>query len=392
MTRRMASVSPNWHLVRIPVKPPPLKWWLMNPASRIQYAGIDAAGFSNDAELNGAAPPGLTIISGLVTERARQFGYIRQIKIYIRQVGLGIMKFKLFRPNGGNFDFVAESTDTIVGSGSQTLSLNTPLPCQPGDILGVYLFGDANNANLVKIGCKNAVGANLIRYTSGDISATDPFATTINNLVIDIEGLGISPCFTITGDSIASGYNFWQSFYDSGPAGSLSNEPWYSLRQLIKSDQIDGFEYQNHSKNAEIFTWIQSTGIVSALATGANRILIHCGINDIQAGRSWANVLANLNAIRLLIPDTVALFIDEILPWTAGSDANALTVRTWNSNLNDWCQHNNVTLIHCHDSLGQLRISTGELDDLKTIYDADGVHLTATGYSKLAFIVKTYLT
>jgi lysophospholipase L1-like esterase len=83
--------------------------------------------------------------------------------------------------------------------------------------------------------------------------------------------------------------------------------------------------------------------------------------------------------------------ISEILPWTAGTDANAATIRSFNGSLATWCAANGATLVLCHDTMGMIRASTGEIDDLNTAYDYDGVHLTATGVVKMAQIIKGYL-
>ena len=152
----------------------------------------------------------------------------------------------------------------------------------------------------------------------------------------------------------------------------------------------NSFEYQNMSLGSQTFAWVLSTGAPAAIAVQPRAILIHCGVNDIATARSWANVEADLDGIAALIT-TEDLWIDEILPWTNGSDGQAATVRTWNDNLATWCAANGAHLIACHDAMGQVRSGTGELDDLKTAYDQDGVHLSTAGVDALAQIIKTAL-
>lgn len=43
------------------------------------------------------------------------------------------------------------------------------------------------------------------------------------------------------------------------------------------------------------------------------------------------------------------------------------------------------------DVFGQIRISTGQLDDLKAAYSQDGVHLTQAGVDAMAAIWKSAL-
>jgi len=73
------------------------------------------------------------------------------------------------------------------------------------------------------------------------------------------------------------------------------------------------------------------------------------------------------------------------------NDVQAATIRTWNANLAAWCLSNNATLIPTHDAMGKIRVSTGQLDDLKTEYDADGTHITQLGVLKMAEIMSPYI-
>lgn len=132
----------------------------------------------------------------------------------------------------------------------------------------------------------------------------------------------------------------------------------------------------------QTYAWVLSTGVPNAIAAGAESILIHCGVNDVSTSRTWGQIESDLDDIKALLTGQ-ELFISEILPWTNGSDAENATIRTFNTNFAVWAAANGVTLISTHDQVGQIRVSTGELDDLKTIYDLDGVHLTAGGYFTL---------
>jgi hypothetical protein len=71
------------------------------------------------------------------------------------------------------------------------------------------------------------------------------------------------------------------------------------------------------------------------------------------------------------------------MPWTAGNDAQAAVIRAFNVNYAAWCETNAASLIHCHDAMAQVRPSTGKLDDMKTTYNYDGVHLTTAGLAAL---------
>lgn len=353
-------------------------YWIMPQDSRIQYAGIPVASFVNDVEFS----TGITCISGEPQHGVRQYGYIRRITVNVTVAGTGI-KFKLFRKNGAAYDFVSETQTFVVSSpGTITFDLTAPMACIPGDIVGYYISGG------VKVGAK---AGGLTRYVVADVIGSSAFGTTSAN-TSNLIALGISPYLVVTGDSIAEGYPGYESFYDTGPTGfTPTNDPATILRNLINGSQIGGFETQNHGDGGRTFSWIVTTGIVSALATLPGAVLIQCGVNDVNTGRSWAQVEANLDSIRSLVPATTRLYIREILPWTNGDDAQAATIRTWNASIATWCASNNATLIVCHDAMGQVRISTGEIDDLLAAYDQDGVHLNLAGYTALAAIDNQYI-
>jgi hypothetical protein len=105
----------------------------------------------------------------------------------------------------------------------------------------------------------------------------------------------------------------------------------------------------------------------------------------------WATIQSNLNTIKATILPWQHLFVDEILPWTNGTDAQVATVRTFNANLAVWCAANGATLVPCWGAMGQLRPSTGYFDDLKAVYDQDGVHLKQPGVDQMAAIWKAEL-
>jgi hypothetical protein len=147
--------------------------------------------------------------------------------------------------------------------------------------------------------------------------------------------------------------------------------------------------YINLCNPNKTLEWINTNTMRWATNTPATTLWVHCGVNDIAAGFVWSSALTNLNSIRSKW--TGSLIVSEILPWTMGSDANNLLIRTWNTNLAVWCATSSATLFQIHDSMGQTRGSTGQLDDLKTAYDSDGVHLTTAGKTNYAARAKLIL-
>lgn len=196
---------------------------------------------------------------------------------------------------------------------------------------------------------------------------------------------GQYPLLVVTVDSIAEGHGSsfpYHSFYHEGPSGNPNHEIWYLL-----SRKITGLTYENFAKGSTTFEWVQATALPDILKRNPRIILIHTGVNDINLGRSWTDIENSLNLISSALT-TEILVIDEILPWTAGTDEQADIIREWNENLAIWASTHNAVLIKCHDTIGQVRSSTGEIDDLKSSFaDGSGVHLSNSGVEEMADII-----
>ena len=304
-------------------------------------------------------------------------------------------KFKVFRYNTGTtlYDMVSESALVIPNGIEQayTVDLVTPLAVQMGDVPGVFI--PASNKIVTEV---TAPPINF-RYEAGDITTSHAFSqAAARSLELDL--FGYSPFLVVTGDSVPEGHNGATSWHGplhavnpgtgSLPGGTVTSEIANQIRGLIGDGKL--LEYQNLSLGSQTFAWVAATGIIAAHAALPNKIFILCGVNDVSTARIWADVETDLNTIKTTLT-TDKLYISEILPWTAGSDAQAATIRTWNAALAAWCAANSATLIVCHDAMGQIRVSTGEIDDLLAAYDQDGVHLSTAGVAALAGLWKNYI-
>ena len=327
----------------------------------------------------------------------RQIGKLKKIIIKCQGDGVQIYKVKIFRWNAATslYDFISECPFVSPNVGTpttQTITLSIPLDVQIGDVPGI--FTPASYCML-----SSDTSTSLLRWSAGDISTSNAFATNANR-TIQVEFLCNLPYLAVTGDSIPEGHNIGgtdatrsHGGLHTGTAGTATL-PWKVSNAEIPANILSILKYQNLALGSATMDWVRSTGIVECLAVKPNTVLIHSGVNDVAGTIAWADTEADLDAILVAVnaaspvPD---LLIDEILPWTAGSDAQAATIRTFNANLAAWCATNSVTLVLCHDAMGQIRVATGELDDLLAAYDQDGVHLTQAGVYALAGIWKNYI-
>ncbi|WP_149496209.1 SGNH/GDSL hydrolase family protein [Roseiconus lacunae] len=353
--------------------------------------GVDQAAWQMDTSVSeGASGIGRTFWQVGNSQRVRRVGKLVQVQLQTAAVhDFGVpAKIKVFR--SGSVVSESEWFDLSDSAGvRQVIDLVTPIGVQVGDYLGIYV-SDAGAGDASGLALTNAAGES-VKYVDGDVNS-DAVSATLTNYSINLAAMSIAPRLAITGDSIAEGHNGASDYHgflhtSSTPGGNEASEIGHAIRKI----KGDAFGYENHALGSQTFAWVRSTGVPSAVASRAPNILIHCGVNDIAQSREWSDVEADLDAIRAAVPASTALYINEILPWTAGSDTQAATIRDWNTRLAVWCDENNVLLIRCHDAMGQVRGTTGEIDDLATQYNQDGVHLTEAGVNKIAEIVSFVL-
>ena len=353
----------------------------------VHAGGHVVASFAADGNFNsGGGAEGITCIDLAISKRIRQDGFIYQAKVGILSAEAGgQIKFKIFRLNGATYDMVAETEVlAVTSSGTKTFTFATPLPCLIGDYVGVWLNGTSAGNPAINT---TTVAGGVVGYVFlGDVITTDDFSDQTGPACLNIEYFTYRPFLCGTGDSIMAGWTNRQSWYDAF-SGPVSGDPLYQMQQLMPY-----LRYQNHAMGDQIWNWVRTTGSFSALAVKPKYLLVHAGVNDIDHDVAWAAVDASMDAVlNACNAAGTTLLVAEILPCSNLSDVKSANIRTFNTNYAAWCSANNVQLISMHDAFGQIRGSTGELDDLAAAYNEDGVHLTAAGKLKQAELYKGVL-
>ena len=345
-------------------------WAASQAAVRVPYGGQPGAGFLTSANLGGASGAGRTFMAGTVTQGIRQDGYVRSIRYHCRSSGSNGFKFLHFRPSGtsGNGTVISQTEKFTPTIGDNTFVPASPLgPFIPGDRIGIWM------SSAVTLWATASAGASCY-YSAGELTSLSS-PTLVSGFNLNIEFLGTPPLLVGTGDSIMEGHNSaspWHSHYHTGPSGNLDA----SILQQMRNS-VPPLETQNFGQSGG--RWDNTLTKVNAIdAQKSWSVVVHAGVNDVSASRSWASISAEMDSFKAGMTHGQRLFINEVLPWTAGDDTKAAAVRALNANYAAWCTANDATLISCHDPLGQLRVSTGELDDLLTKYNYDGIHLTVT--------------
>lgn len=197
-------------------------------------------------------------------------------------------------------------------------------------------------------------------------------------LAVDVAGIGDSimagHCTSLSPQTFLTAIeNSWVE------AGDTNMSPPHVLRR------VSGFTLTTTNLGHGSYTWSNLDASVKGyIPAGTKYVIAECGINDIFALVTWASALASLNSIKSYCDGLGAKFIlNDIMPDAGASDAQSLTIRTWNTNYHAWAATNGAYTIQNHDSMGQLRVSTGYMDDFNTAYmcavGADSVHLNTNG-------------
>lgn len=329
----------------------------------------------------------------------RQKTTITHIRVRLFQFnGDNPYKLKLFRYNYNTsvYDFLSESEFHPAAVGDQYCALDTPINCEMADTPAIYV--PASNSVRIQ-DTKTIIGC--LRSSNGDINTANAFST-VNNYPMHFELFGYRPYLSITGASTQMGANGgannnWYGSQFNGtlgtnsvtvPGGNPLSEIWSRLQSRIPT-----LRYQNHALSTNTFAWGLSTGVPAALAVHPKVLIVGFGLNDITEGRTWEAIEADLDAIKVLFDASTAekLFLMEMQPRTGETDAYNATLRQFNANFKTWANNNGARVIELHDEVGQIRLSSGEIDDIKPEYNQDGVHLTHAGVDKFAEIVYRYL-
>jgi hypothetical protein len=351
----------------------------------VPSGGLPLASWVNDNTL----AEDFTFLMHQTTLRLRQNIFVGGARIRLNgNTTTPSIKFKVFRYNGSTYDYI-DGTDWLgpIIAGDNTYLFPTPITCAMGDYFAVVLKAGSG----IAMRCATA-GAGSTIYAAGDITGTNAFSSNVA-FNVDMEALTRPVILAVCGDSIPSGFNGafpgqkWYTVEDGlGPDGDITSEPAHQMVALLGAE----IPYQNHAKAGSTYADQLATLVPNALLCLPTILYIECGTNDINTGRTWPQVESDLNAIKALLVNGEQLFIGELPPWTNGTDLQSATLRTFNANIATWCAANGATRVLLHDAMGQLRVSTGFLDDLKTAYNQDGVHLTnPAGVDAIALLWKT---
>ena len=351
----------------------------------VPIAGYEDDDWTIPVNLNGLTT-GRTVMQRI--RGARSNVGIKEIKLHIKAVGdSSTWQFVVFEDNGSSVYNQVFTEDISVIVGDQTIPIVGSHVLDPGQLVGLKVPINGT------VGLKNTVSNDPVIFENALVT-TGTFSNSTTNSIMTLLVFGSEPTVAVTGDSIIAGSNGAEKFFTYFDSGStipdyVPGELDAAINQIIFQVNIkdSSITYQNLAQGGQTFDWVDTVAMNEVISVKPKILIIHAGTNDIDNGVIWSSVEASLDSISGKLPSGTQLFIDEILPRNDWNDTKAATSRTYNTNLQIWCNANDATLIVCHDALGKIRSSTGELDDLKDEFNLDDVHLTLDGVKLMAHLI-----
>lgn len=296
----------------------------------------------------------------------------------------------VWRYNGTTWDRIGEEDiwpKLANTSDLQTITLTTPISVEPGDYFGYGFVSDGTATGYFMYATISASYPSY--YVQGETPTETGYAwdtKTSSNATWFVRAYVTQGPHGVTiGDSILAGHSANYSKAEGTTTISTTSDVAEYLKTMLALDSIVNFGI-----GGQTTTQIAARFAADVVALRPRWCLINGGVNDIAGGvitestflANWTTMLDAAEAAGIY---AICL---PILPWTDGTAAQNRTRDTWNASLR--------TLIESYSCaryvadpltlMAQSRVGgdSGNLWDIKTAYDLDGVHFTVAGYAMLA--------
>lgn len=305
---------------------------------------------------------------------------------------------KIWRKNGTLYDLVGESENLISGLSSLSivnLTFASPIKnVQEGDFVGYYVAAS---------GLGHQVYADLSEpdnstYFAGGVSSPMPNTganwtamTTVSAATV-IKLSMQAPQAVFIGDSIIAGHTAHYSFLETTSTTDIESTIEYQFGQLT------GLTYQNMGKGSETTTQIATRFNNDVLSLNPQVVIIEGGVNDIAGAASQETFISSYTSMFAAAQaddDVQIVLAIKILPWTDGSNTEMQTRDDFNEALVELAKdYSKVRIVDADSYVGQYRSGgdIGNLWDIQTAYDVDGVHFNQAGHTAIAQALSRALT
>ncbi|MDD4972573.1 MAG: GDSL-type esterase/lipase family protein [Paludibacter sp.] len=324
--------------------------------------------------------------------RIRQNGSISRIRLYTVTTGdLTGFYLKIWRQDGSNYDLIGTSENlvsSLVSGNYATIDLATPLAVQEGDYVGYRMEATGNGFYFFARTSQTGVSSYLITNTTPsendyNWTATPP-NTVMSGAVLPIELYMTAPQVAFIGDSIIAGHPAHYSFLETTATTNINSTIEKQFGNLT------GYTYQNMGIGSQETANISARFTADIINLKPKIVVIEGGVNDIAGSVAKSTFIANWTSIldaAQANSSITTIIVLKILPWTNGSTAQMQTRDDWNSSLATLAAgYSKAIVVDASSYVGQFRAGgdAGNLWDIQTAYNQDGVHFNQAGHTQIA--------
>lgn len=364
----------------------------LTPNADLSIAGpydTAASGTANWGVTTGSAITSRDFLTDGQRYRIRQTGSIVRLRLYAaQQLDLTGFYLKIWRKDGTTYDLVGTSENLIsqfTYGDFVTVNLTTPLAVQEGDYYGYRM--ENNNLGGWYFYARTGIAGAKSYYVNNVVPGAADYdwgsQLSANGAVLPIELYMQSPQVAFIGDSIIAGH---PAHYDFLETTTTTNIPSTIERQFAN---LTGYVYQNMGIGSQTTTQIAARFANDVIGLHPRAVVMDGGVNDIAGGSitkttfltNWTSML---NACR---DNDIIPIVIPILPWTNGTTAQMTTRDDWNASLLALAEtYEDAIVVDMSSAVGQFAADgpEGNLWDIKTAYNADGVHFNTAGHGVIA--------
>jgi len=312
-----------------------------------------------------------------------------QLRVENKSANVTNLWVSIWRKNqAGTYDLVGEEDvwDSLIAAEISTVQLASPIAVRQGDFVGYGITGTAP-MYVFKALTGQATNSSLVSDTAPSASgfAWDSVANKYAAIVPIRCFVSTAPVVAAIGDSLMAGHPGNYSYAENSLQRDSASDVCSHLQSLLGIENV-----VNMGIGSQTTTHMAARFATDIAALAPRIAVLQGGVNDLAVGTTtlpaflsnWTTMLdasEAAGAVPVCVP---------ILPWTNGTTEQMQARDTWNAALESLVLSypQAIWVSDALSMLGQFRAGgdDGNLWDIKTEYNADGVHFNAAGYARLA--------
>jgi hypothetical protein len=380
------NITNNTTLYQLPSRNSDIVQW--NSLQTLVTSGIGDYG----AEIDGN---GTALLNRNKGERITGYSTITKVKFHNKtKTNIAFCHFYVWSWDQSVYFYIEYDEDILAKISTsdeiQTITLATPVTVQEGWFVGICWHSSSGSVPIAAAIAASANSSRVWGNTPVTHLAWDVLTPLASMTVIQVHGQ--APMIICIGDSISESSPWHSSMVAVGEAPFDPTKSW--IYQIYNSD--NRFIYQNCGNGTDNKTAdVAGNFDRDIVAKKPKFVCIDGGVNDINTSvlkaafiANWTSILDKCNT------NGITPIVFKIMPWTNGTNTQMQTRDDWNASLvtlfNSYSKPNWI-IIDFDSDLGQFRAGgdAGNLWDIKTAYNQDGVHYTEAGYTKISQVVLT---